>query len=720
MVRLNLKTTMPIRNAGSKRSEGPGFLAFTPPRGSKTPALTAISAARDGGAVMVIALLAIVLIASLIFYVINVGQSVQGRVVTQHAADAAAVGGAAQVARSMNAVAMNNVESARLIATINVLDGLPLAVDMSITSATEEELGDVDALDRAVSVQLRSGVVDVWFKRLLEKMMDPSDPESVVSEKRHLQELDELLRSQPDLIPELTWYEAPSGERGKMHQALHAMDAYSRAAMQTMSESAQLTAASSARANLGSDDVGVAGLLLPVNLWEEGVHWRRGVFDDFERPVKQGLLPGGDSDTLTSDTLEKGLGQVDDTVIRRGPWDAVFGWRFTDGQIASPGRLPGINFPPLVGAATTQGEAEEYWVFGPQFFLLRSFPRRPYSRVRSYLWSLNSIKTNYLWPGTTDRTVLKPDWEIDISHDDERSTDHNGDFAYGLSRGEIRETLFVVGEIKSSTPNNPGNPASEGVTWSYITGDNRDSPFAYYRGGWADPRDGPPIRINPKSVKSPPTWTKVQDYIWRLSAIYETDPEGPELGGDLSIGLPPKRAGTTPDGKPIYAAQEVYWEIDVMFVGVNVGEQVRVNDPWDNFDRNSEEAPAPVDFVHEQILPDDEDTLRRHLTFLGVARKPNRADFWTTRFDGDRAYRFNTGIAQARVFNNHSWDLWTQTWQAQLEPVTEFNLWVRHAEAAANAADNPGLAPGVDPDAAREIAEHLQSLRSLAPVMLNH
>ena len=45
-----------------------------------------------------------ILIASLLFYVFNVGTSVQGRVVTQHAADAAAIGGASQVARAMNTV----------------------------------------------------------------------------------------------------------------------------------------------------------------------------------------------------------------------------------------------------------------------------------------------------------------------------------------------------------------------------------------------------------------------------------------------------------------------------------------------------------------------------------------------------------------------------------------------------------------------------------------
>ena len=57
------------------------------------------SRVHSGGVVMVITLLAIILIASLLFYVFNVGTSVQSRVVTQHAADSAAIGGASQVAR---------------------------------------------------------------------------------------------------------------------------------------------------------------------------------------------------------------------------------------------------------------------------------------------------------------------------------------------------------------------------------------------------------------------------------------------------------------------------------------------------------------------------------------------------------------------------------------------------------------------------------------------
>jgi uncharacterized membrane protein len=77
---------------------------------------------RDRGVVLVIVILSLALVASLIFYVFNIGQQIKNRVEVQHAADAAAISGAGWVARSMNTVAMNNVQSARLIALANVLD----------------------------------------------------------------------------------------------------------------------------------------------------------------------------------------------------------------------------------------------------------------------------------------------------------------------------------------------------------------------------------------------------------------------------------------------------------------------------------------------------------------------------------------------------------------------------------------------------------------------
>jgi len=370
---------------------------------------------------------------------------------------------------------------------------------------------------------------------------------------------------------------------------------------------------------------------------------------------------------------------------------------------------------------TTGREPEDYRVYGPEFVMVRIIPRRAYSRLRDHLWNMYAIKANYLWSDPTLRTVLDSDWEIDIEFDNERSTDRNSDYAYGYSRADIRQTLFVVAEIKSRFEDEQGLPQRQGLTWNYVDIPNRRSPRLLYRNGWSDPRQGSPIAINERTVESAPTWTRIQDHIWRLSTEYLTDPDGPDHGGDLSIGLPPKQIGTNPDGSPIYQAQTVHWKLDVMLVGVNVGEDIEVSNPWEGFDPNAEDAPAPIDLVQQALPHNNADARWRSLTFLGVARQSNRPGFWPTRFQGNKPYPYNTGIAQARVFNNHSWDLWTQTWQATLEPVsrTRFNEWIVHADEAVELAETT-TDLGLDPEQVREIADHLYSVEALAPVMLNH
>src|SRR5690606_15679165 len=63
-----------------------------------------------------------------------------------------------------------------------------------------------------------------------------------------------------------------------------------------------------------------------------GIPWARGQFQDFRRPVMQGLLPEA----------------IDDQQYRRGPWDALFGWRSFDGDRGDPGgRIPGPGNPPV-------------------------------------------------------------------------------------------------------------------------------------------------------------------------------------------------------------------------------------------------------------------------------------------------------------------------------------------------------------------------------------
>jgi hypothetical protein len=69
------------------------------------------------------------------------------------------------------------------------------------------------------------------------------------------------------------------------------------------------------------------------------------------------------------------------------------------------------------------------------------------------------------------------------------------------------------------------------------------------------------------------------------------------------------------------------------------------------------------------------------------------------------------------VFNNHSWDLWTQMWYSQLQAVDGYEDWMQRMD------DNAGdLAdtPWVDPNEYDAMQAYLESLSELAPGMLSH
>ena len=83
--------------------------------------------------------LGIAVLAGMAFYVYNTGAQVNDRLAMQDAADSAAISGTVWMARSMNTVAMNNVAQAKLLASVVVLDSLPLATEMSLTEATAWE-----------------------------------------------------------------------------------------------------------------------------------------------------------------------------------------------------------------------------------------------------------------------------------------------------------------------------------------------------------------------------------------------------------------------------------------------------------------------------------------------------------------------------------------------------------------------------------------------------
>lgn len=679
------------------------------------------------GLVMVIALLSIILLAALVFYIYNVGQHVERRVEVQNAADAAAIGASTQVARAFNTVAANNVATTRMIAMINILDSLPMAVDFSVRDAGEGTLDDVEALSQSVDWQLDRGVSDVWAQRLLERMTDGSDG-SLPDIDSEIQELDTFFQGNPDFIPNMTHYDPPQGDHGSIWQAMYAMDMLSQMTIASLPTLPQQVAVEAGEEVLNTRRVSVGqSFLLPFRVQ---VPIERGVFDDFERPVKRGLLPGDDnSGRIVADSVSEGLGQVDDPVIRRGPYDAVYGWRRYDDYRHSGGRIPGPAMAPIASSPSSTADPTDYWVYGPQQWMQYRLPNwwhrgRSYDRLTYWLDRLSDIKLRYLFENAAPISVVDPEWEIDIEADNERSDDDNEFAVFPIAdetmldengdEVEIKETAFVVMEMKSTTSDNPGHASMQGETWQYIQRTSYNLPFVLWASGWRDPRDGPPIGMNSSRNNAQQTgYRKIDNYIWRQSGTYEVTSD-PELGLPLVA-----ETVTDPDtGEEYqqYRIYTIYWERDFMLVGANIGPDVEVPNPYEGFDRDASDAPAPYDLIHDEMDFDDETNRSRYLEFLGVARRVNTPGFWPSRF-GSGPYDNMVGLAQTHVFNNHSRDLWTQMWHAQLRPIDAYDHWVSLMENDIDAADT---VDGLDPSEIPELSAYLRNLEPLSEVMLTH
>lgn len=640
---------------------------------------------RCRGVVLVITLLAVILIAAMVFYVFNLGRSFQTRIETQNAADAAAAAGAGWIARSLNAVAMNNVEMSRMIAMVNVLD----ATDESLHPAYHEAFqlhasltgqkpgagGRITVAEAAViGAQMNPIILDYEheldeFEPLKRIFAAPEQPEEYASPSGALD------------VSGYTFYDGPSG-RGRIWRAMVALDELSQAVMENHGALAQLSAEQVGTVNL--DAAGSGAVLVPL-LPE--IPWRRGRFDDFQRPVELGLLPLA----------------VDDREANRGPYDTIFGWRRRNREPAEELVREGIwqdggsgfrgpggigpeghwETPPVMRWINTG-----YRVYGPQSWMLDDLRYAHLSQSRFYWWRsrVAQIKLDYLFHDTRITDFPWPIWKIEwgeVSGIADRGEDRSG------KNRTIRATRFFVTRIKSEVPRSAGGYLRLG-TFSVGTpgriiqlGGDWQSPLG--PGGWGnDPRRWPSVAasglVGAVSVK------RIADSAWRFESRLKT-----------------------PDG-------DLIWQYHYYFcLGVDVGEPVDIRNPHNFTDRGS--LPAPIDLEHELLGPQNPSARRDHLTYLAIARRSSRSVFWSRKFDppADSIYPYQVALAQARVFNNHSHDLWTQMWHAQLEPIDGYGDWLDRFDVT-----DGDAVPVLNPGELAELRQYLGSVEPLAGVMLNH
>lgn len=604
---------------------------------------TPLRPARERGAVLIAVLLALMLLAGLVFYVFNLGRAAQQRVVAQASADATAHAGGAWVARSMNQVALNNIDMSRTIAMINILDSLPMAVEFTHL--------DQASLEQIIDSQLNRGVSDPHVRDALSEMLD-----TVSEDVRDLEQLDEMLNHSGFDTRVFTWYDGPNG-RGECWRALEALDAANTATMETLADATQATAINAGQSNLRESPDPVA-LMLPARV---ALPYVRGEFDDFEPVLGSDEFYGG----LTKRAVE--TADSADWYQYRGPFDTVFGWRRIHRRGGSGTARSYRGGMPLTGRGTvasptyTPGPAVDYSVYGPQRWMVdRMSSIVSYSRFAvgqrigstpRWINLLAGYRLSYLWPGPSSlATVVRPEWENDYSA---------ARALAGTDRSRIRHTRFIVTEMDSKVPRGHPQFGSQG-TYSF---DVR----VVYVSGWLDPATWPVDRVN--------------SWIWRDEWSYPTK-------------------------------NPTNFRIDhVIFAGIDKGEEeLEVTNPH-NFASRAD-LPAPTDFDYAQV-PIDDQTRRDYFTYLGVVRQDGRGRLWSRRFDGEDGFS-RVALAQVRVFNNHSWDMWTPMWQAQLEPIDGYDDWVAQYER-----DVSDLATEPDLTGAPlgELGDYLASLKPLVDAL---
>ncbi|MCK4275268.1 MAG: hypothetical protein KAX78_02065, partial [Phycisphaerae bacterium] len=209
----------------------------------------------------------------------------------------------------------------------------------------------------------------------------------------------------------------------------------------------------------------------------------------------------------------------------------------------------------------------------------------------------------------------------------------------------------------------------------------RGSPDWLGQKTYTDPQTGQQVTVNTfrtnladPEVFVPRDWRDPNMFAARKLtglAIWEDEWVGKLTGALPDIGLEPK---VDQDGK--FVEQDFYGLDWWIFGGIDVGEDVEVSNPcnW------SRPPPGPIlldtdEGDYDPLTRPDEGYRRRLFTYLGLVGRSTAAGVWPSRFSSDYPDGRMVTMAQARVFNNTSWDLWTQDWRVQLVPVTQLDLW---------------------------------------------
>jgi hypothetical protein len=637
---------------------------------------------------MIIALLAIFVLAGMVFFVYNMGDQVNRRVMMQNAADSAAISGGQWMARSMNVVAMNNVAQSRLIGLVPVLDSLPLATEMSYEEVTEWL--------RGLDAQIDAGTIQ--DSELL------AGPKSMTERFRRqqirLQPLYEALAETGYDVREATYWRHPSGggqaPYGRLWIGAKALEEFNEATIESAGLLAQANGAGMGKKSSeksGHDRLPANSFILPV-LPELPAY--KGEFRDFDKPVRKGR---------PAEWEDNSVGHH----YRRGPYDQLFKWRYPlydpkNAKRIKVGHVQGTAGPvrggpgysvggKSVGTSVVGGPRDhDIWKtisYGPQIgwstygvYSWMLHGRDPSSGLShyaghnladtnfmKYLRQLADAKLKYMFESTNTRTIHKPRWisvfpeAREIAEAGTITTPGDPDDPDApdddqTERVEVKYTLFYMVQTKSKFAPDTAGYKTPGT---YET--NAHDPKAHWVNGWENPEDweNDPAR---KAVK-------IADHVWQIDWEYQTT-------FDEDIGLP-RSGGQDSNGDPVW--HTVYIREQYVFGGIDVGETIDIRNPA-NF-QASDDLPKPYLLDHKGGAADYEGRdQRRYFAYLGLARMNSSTRLWRSQFDSSAKNVVNhsvTAMAEAQVFNNQSWDLWTQAWETRLRPI-KWERWIDELE----------------------------------------
>lgn len=714
---------------------------------------------RRGGQVLAMTLLALTALAGLLFYAYNVGDTVNRRLDLQSAADATAVSGATMMARGMNLVAADNIGITRMICMSAVLDSLPLAAEMTLA----EEQG-ADSLTTGLKKQLDRGVpgtpveqqgflragLDKYYRQL----QDTSTPSTQLDA---FQEIVQRLRSGDqrnpvgavDVRPFTHW--DWSGVRGHVWQAAEALDRLSQSTAESAGVMAQADAQRFGQANQA--EAALLTPLLPV------MPARRGGFNDFQSllmdsvveinaptqapPREQhsvshsnlvGRLQGARDFLVAAETASVHGGAIPDYAYphRLGPFARLFRWRNSIGM-GGWSNQTSVGVPEYDLGSHSFGGAPGvqigYSTYGPmEWAMQRAIDavgltgrvRGPAdtSRFVHHLRRVSMVKLAYLFGLTSPRQ---------IQYAKKWMTDYNEAKAFATApatRGQILRTQYYRANVKSvrkwddglwlripreyngtiSPLNDPPSsmwvwPADPTINGWYDIQQRvtTDRPRVLQQ-KWYNLTDGTRQQRVAKELLFV-QWENMGEFVWRVKMEFQVDE-------DWDLGL---TAVQNPDGSPkLYTTYAVGWYV---FRGAEVRDPVTIDNPGNWPGGADLPAPMLLDTSRGDYNPDvpdaDSGARRAAFTFLGSARRSLPAALWPAKFSRTVAAPASA-FAQAKIFNNKSWDLWTQDWQVQLMPVTQWEDW--RGRLSAGQADLPRLTGLVDSTQVQALQQFINDL----------